>query len=82
MQKASIFISIPLDKKNSIKKIIEDKLAKNPILFGKPLKGGLRNHLRLRIGSYRIIYRVNIETSTVLVVAIGHRRDIYKDYQF
>jgi mRNA interferase RelE/StbE len=33
---------------------------------------------RLRLGDYRIIYRVEDEKLVVLVIEIGHRRDIYR----
>ena len=36
---------------------------------------GLR---RIRAGDYRLIYTVEDTTRTVLVVTIGHRRDVYR----
>ncbi|MBA3960390.1 MAG: type II toxin-antitoxin system RelE/ParE family toxin [Chthoniobacterales bacterium] len=33
---------------------------------------------RIRAGDYRIIYQVKDKFLTVLVVSIGHRRDIYR----
>lgn len=33
---------------------------------------------RLRVGDYRIIYTVNERIVTVIVIRIGHRREIYK----
>lgn len=33
---------------------------------------------RLRPGRYRIVYQVNDPSMTVLVVKIGHRRDVYR----
>ena len=32
---------------------------------------------RVRVGNYRIIYRIS--NSSVLVLKIGHRRDVYRD---
>lgn len=34
--------------------------------------------LRIRAGDYRILYTVNDDVLTVLVVTIGHRRDVYQ----
>jgi mRNA interferase RelE/StbE len=34
--------------------------------------------LRLRVGDYRIIYRVAERDLLVLVLKIGHRRDVYR----
>ncbi|MEA5510606.1 type II toxin-antitoxin system RelE/ParE family toxin [Crocosphaera sp. UHCC 0190] len=43
----------------------------------KQLKNG-DGRLRIRIGDYRIIYRVENNTLVVLVIKIGHRSKIYK----
>jgi len=39
---------------------------------------GLDDIFRLRLGDYRIIYRLEDEKLVVLVIEIGHRRDIYR----
>lgn len=36
--------------------------------------------LRRRVGDYRIVYRVQDDRLIVLVLDIGHRRDIYRDW--
>ena len=33
---------------------------------------------RIRIGNYRLLYEINDERLIVLVVKVGHRRDVYK----
>jgi len=33
---------------------------------------------RLRQGDYRVLYAIDDETRTVTVVAVGHRRDVYR----
>ena len=56
-----------------------DLLAENPRPHGiKALQGGQKGYLRLRVGAYRIIYRVEDDRLLVLVVAVGHRREIYR----
>jgi mRNA interferase RelE/StbE len=77
--KGKYFQAIAQDKRMLIKRAIGDKLTVNPRAFGKPLAGSLKGHYRLRIGDYRVIYRVNDDIVTV--VAIGHRKDIYNDYR-
>ena len=37
-----------------------------------------REGWRLRVGDYRAIYEIDDEAREVLVVAVGHRRDIYR----
>jgi mRNA interferase RelE/StbE len=39
---------------------------------------GHPNRYRIRVGDYRIIYEVNDGIITVLVLAIGHRREVYR----
>jgi len=53
------------------------QLEKNPRPPGsKKLKG--RKAYRIRQGDYRIIYEVKDKVLTVIVITIGHRRDIYR----
>lgn len=42
----------------------------------KAMKG--RDALRLRVGSYRVIYEINDGALVVLVLRIGHRREAYR----
>jgi mRNA interferase RelE/StbE len=37
-----------------------------------------RDAFRVRVGDYRIIYSVENDVLLVVVVALGHRRDVYK----
>jgi len=37
-----------------------------------------RPGLRVRVGDYRIIYTIHDEVLLVVVVALGHRREIYR----
>ena len=61
-----------------IRRAIEERLGKNPIEYGKPLQYSLKGCRRLRVGDYRVIYRIE-DDKTVLIVKIGHRRDVYED---
>lgn len=61
-----------------IKQAIETKLMVNPISFGKPLQYSLKGHRRIRVGDYRVIYRIELSTKTIIIVAIRHRKDVYE----
>ncbi|MGD0691683.1 MAG: type II toxin-antitoxin system RelE/ParE family toxin [Acidimicrobiales bacterium] len=42
----------------------------------RPLRG--RDGYRLRVGDYRIIYTINDRVLLIVVVTVGHRRDVYQ----
>jgi mRNA interferase RelE/StbE len=54
-----------------------DRLATEPTAGG-VLKGEFRGLRRLRVGRYRIVYEVDEGELTVLVIRIGHRKDVYR----
>ncbi len=60
-----------------IKKAIEERLMVDPIGFGKPLRYSLKGHRRLRVSNYRIVYRIEPKTHTVVIIAIKHRKNVY-----
>jgi mRNA interferase RelE/StbE len=70
--------SITKSMRERILKAVGEKLSSNPLEFGKPLKGDLKNHRRLRIGDYRVIYKVDQDIITVLIIEIDHRKDVYE----
>ncbi len=41
------------------------------------LKGG-NGELRIRVGNYRVVYDVQDDELLVLVVQVGHRREVYR----
>ena len=58
-----------------ITKALRKKLTTAPSEFGKPLGGPLAGYWRLRVGEYRVIYRVEQQRLMVLVIKVGMRRD-------
>ena len=36
------------------------------------------NRYRLRVGDYRVIYAVEMEANTIHLLAVGHRREVYR----
>jgi mRNA interferase RelE/StbE len=52
--------------------------ADNPRQLGKPLHGDKGGLWRYRVGDYRLICDIQDEKITVLVLRVGHRKDIYR----
>ena len=43
-----------------------------------PLRGDLIGLYKFRIGDYRVIYQIIHEGKTIVIHAVGHRREIYR----
>jgi mRNA interferase RelE/StbE len=56
-----------------------DRLASVPRPPGVRALTGHADLLRIRIGDYRVVYTVRDGQLLVLVVAIAHRREVYRD---
>lgn len=56
-------------------KIINKKLTAAPDQYGIPLSHNLKNFRKLRIGDYRVVYRIVEQKVIVYVLAVGPRRD-------
>jgi mRNA interferase RelE/StbE len=67
---------LPADWKRNIQKSIEKKLIIHPAIYGKPLRKSLRGYRKLRVGDYRVIFR--IEKRTVKIFIIQHRSVVYR----
>ena len=49
----------------------------DPRRFGRPLTGDLKGFWRYRVGDYRIVASIESDRMVVLVVTVGHRREVY-----
>ena len=54
------------------------KLEVNPRPSGIKQLKGYDNAYRLRVGDYRVLYEIHSKSLLVLVVKIGHRREVYR----
>lgn len=63
--------------KTRARQAIENKLMSQPEYYGKPLRQSLRGYRKLRVGDYRVVFR--IDGTTVFVLAILHRSVVYKN---
>ena len=68
---------IPKNMRDRIKIAIETRLSVAPNELGKPLTKEWKDHRRLRVGNYRVIYKVFEDRVVVLIVEIDHRKDVY-----
>ena len=66
--------------KKKIVDYLNDRIegCKSPRHFGEALSANRAGLWRYRVGDYRIICEIQEEKVVVLVLAIGHRREIYK----
>ena len=56
-----------------------DALSDDPRPPGTKALAGRSGFYRLRVGDYRVIYEIRDEILTVLVVRVGHRREVYRN---
>ena len=50
----------------------------DPRALGKALVGEMQGLWRYRVGDYRLICRIEDRAVTILVLEVGHRREIYR----
>lgn len=65
------------DTRDRIKARLQE-LEESPEKKGKRLKHS--EFWSLRIGDFRVIYEIDRENDQVVVLFIGHRRDVYDDF--
>ncbi len=66
---------IPANIKDRIRKAIETRLLIDPVSYSLPLRKSLQSYRKLRVGDFRIIYR--IEGKEIVIFKICHRKVIY-----
>jgi mRNA-degrading endonuclease RelE of RelBE toxin-antitoxin system len=72
--------------RKQLRKVLEKKLAVDPQGYGLPLRGPLANYWKHEFGNHRVIYRIYSEPKTVVVCAVGVRKqsdaeDIYRQLE-
>lgn len=66
---------LPGTIRERIKRAIEEKLTTHPEKFGRPLRRSLKGFRKLRVGDYRVLFR--IENQIVKILLIQHRSVVY-----
>ena len=69
--------ALPKTARDQLHRAIERRLMTAPHEYGQPLRKTLKGSWKLRVGDYRVVFR--IEESEVIVLAIKHRKDVYGD---
>jgi len=65
------------DRKRIVDKI--DSLAENPPLKETTKMKGNNPFHKIRVGDYRIVYEIQEDVLLILIIKIGHRKDIYRN---
>lgn len=65
------------DQRVRVRRAIEERLATSPDLYGKPLRRSLKGYRKLRVGDWRVIFR--IENKSVKILIIQHRSRVYPE---
>lgn len=68
------------EAEKSILRYLRERIAgaDDPRRFGHSLTGDLKGLWRYRVGAYRIVAAIEDDRFVVLVVAVGHRREVYR----
>ncbi len=72
--------SLPDNVAFAVIDFITGPLVENPRRVGAPLRGELEGIWSARRGTYRVLYRINEIDREVVVLRIGHRRDVYRPH--
>jgi mRNA interferase RelE/StbE len=74
------FLKLNRQVQTEILRYFDSRIAgkDNPRRFGKPLRGDLTGVWRYRIGDYRVLCQIRNEQLLVLVISVGHRKNIYE----
>jgi mRNA interferase RelE/StbE len=75
---AKVIRKLPRDEIKRIEQKI-NKLTENPRPTGVEKLSGKEHIYRIRSGDYRIIYHVQDKILHILVLKVGHRKEVYRD---
>jgi len=67
---------ISAEARRRIGRLIQARLGTDPARFGAPLTRSLRGYWKLRVGDYRVVFKV--AGRDVWILAVVHRRDVYE----
>jgi mRNA interferase RelE/StbE len=68
---------VPHNLRHRIADAIDSRLTYSPQQYGAPLRKTLKGYWKLRVGDYRVVYKIT--GNDILILAIRHRKTVYKD---
>lgn len=68
---------LPENVAAAVLNFVTGDLLHAPYRVGKPLERELAGLYAARRGEYRVVYEIDDEAQTVLVLDVNHRRDVY-----
>lgn len=75
------FKKIPSFEQKQILRSIQKKISVDPEACGRPLRGEFSGYWRMRVGDYRVVYKISKDEVLVYVIKVGIRRDdrVYRE---
>jgi mRNA interferase RelE/StbE len=68
---------LPIDARRRVAHAI-DRLAVDPRARGSMKLRGTENMWRTRAGEYRVLYQLDDDGQRIVIIKVGHRRDVYR----
>lgn len=62
---------------NKILNYLDERVINNPRNFGRSLVGDKAGLWRYRVGDYRVVCQLEDDHLVILIVSVGHRKEIY-----
>ena len=75
------FKKIDRSAQHKILKAIRKKLTRDPKSFGEPLSGDFHGYWKLRVGEFRVVYKIEEQKILIKIIKIGIRRnfEVYEE---
>ncbi len=69
-----------MEVERRIRSFMADRVAmlEKPLVTAKSLSGRYESLLRYRVGDYRVVCEIHDRVLVILVVAVAHRREVYR----
>jgi len=65
--------------KAMIRRAIEERLVTHPEIYGKPLQRTLKGYWKLRVGDYRVVFKISGDE--IHILGIIHRKEVYEQIE-